>query len=240
MKILISESQLKKLIKESASVDANGNLSIESNIFDGFPEDVLETLKRNYLNKYTNNFDWNQKSDELGNGMNKFLKDNDIAQFLKYKNKIISDIRQDLILLRRKAFAEKKLKEFEDLIKPVFGKHITGRALSKFEEYAISYSDATPESIERAFQDAKNVIDSEGNIDSSKMEKSTMFPGGDINIPNFERFVVANPEYRKMFDIWHKLHEQHLHLLLTDTNAFHIISYKQMKRLYDFLIGFNG
>jgi len=244
MKILISEAQLRKIIKETAFVDSGGNLSdIRPNIFDNFPENILKTLESNYFHFYDMNFDWNEKMAEFGSDVaafNKWREENAQNGFLKNLDKVIAAVRSDLILKRRRALAERKLKEFEELIIPVFGKHITGRALTKFEEAAIMFSEATPESIQKAFEDAKNLIDSEGNIDSSKMEKSHIFNGNDINIPNFERFVEANPEYQKTYDIWRKLFFADSKLMMTDTKAIHIISYEELKRLYDFLLKFKN
>jgi len=230
------------LYNEDASVDANGELTgFDSNIFDQFPEDILNTLKSHYFKYYGNNFDWNEKTTEFGDdraGFRKWIEQNEQADFLKNLSKIIHAVRSDLILEKREMLAKKKLDDFEQLIIPVFGNHITGRALSEFEAAAIWYSDATPESIEKAFQDAKNVIDSEGNIDSSKINKSELFPGGEINIPNFERFVEANPEYQKTYDIWYNLFKQHTDLMLQDTNAYGVVGYPRLKKLYHFLIRF--
>lgn len=229
---------------DEAVIGVDGQLSgVESDIFDEFPDDVLKTLEDEYGNLYKHNFDWNSKSDEFRRsdgfdsvGFSLWRNRNKQSEFMKNLDKIISAVRSDLLLMKRTDLLKRKLDAFEELIKPVFGKHITGDVLTKFEESVIMDPDATIESIERGFAEAKNIIDQYGNIDSSKLEKSTLFTGGDINIPNFERFVAANPEYKKTFDIWDKLHDDYLDLYLTRKNAFRGYSYDPLRRLYDYLI----
>ena len=226
-----------------ASVDGSGNITnLEPNVFDEFPEDVLETLNQNYFYMFSN-FDWNSKSSEFtnggnydGEGFNKWIEQHKQGEFIKNIDRIISAVRSDIILMKRKQLASKKLESFEELIKPVFGKNITGDALTKFEEEILMDPYATIESIERGFREAKNLIDQYGNIDSKKMEKSTFFSGGDINIPNFERFVKDNPQYKKTFDVWYKLFNEEMDLSLKNTYSHHIIGYDQLRKLYDFLI----
>ena len=230
-----------------ATVDSSGNLmGLESNIFDEFPDEILKTLEDEYGHIYAHNFDWNSKSREFTSddpnkaydapAFNKWVEKNKQVEFLKNLDKIISAIRSDLLLKKRIKLAEMKLKAFEELIIPVFGKHITGDVLTKFEESVLMDFDATPESIRRGFEEAKNIIDQYGNIDSSKIEKSMLFTGGDINIPNFERFVEANPEYRKTFDSWSRLHDAYSDLYMTKLNAFRGYTYKPLRDLYDYLI----
>ena len=227
-----------------ASVGAGGEISgLESNIFDEFPDDVLKTLEVEYGHIYKHNFDWNAKSSEFtdsgkfdGVSFEVWRDKNAQEEFIKNLDKVITAVRSDLLLMKRTGLAKKKLDVFEELIKPVFGKHITGDVLTKFEERVLMDPDATIESIERGFAEAKNLIDQYGNIDSSKMEKSMLFTGGDINIPNFERFVAANPEYQKTFDIWNRLHEEYMGLYLTRKNAYRGYTYEPLRKLYDYLI----
>lgn len=232
--------RIKKImgLTEDASVGSDGQLNIAPNLFDEFPEDILETLNNNYFYMFSTNFNWNEKSRELGQNFNKWREQHEQTEFVKNLDKIIGAVRSDLILFKRKKLAEKKLEAFEELIKPVFGKHINGNVLSKFEEEAILDPYATVESIERAFREAKNIIDQHGNIDSSKMEKSTIFTGDDINIANFERFVQQNPEYKKTFDMWNKLNDEHMDLMLKNTNAHRIIGYEDLRKLYNFLMDY--
>jgi len=243
-------SRIRKIMGlNEGSIGADGQLTgITSNVFDEFPEDVLKTLKDEYGHIYKHNFDWNSKSREFtssdpgraydAEAFNDWLEQNEQSEFVKNQDKIISAVRSDLLLMKRRVLAKKKLDAFEELIKPVFGKHITGDVLTKFEEEVIMNPDATVESIERGFQEAKNLIDQYGNIDPRKMEKSTFFTGGDINIPNFERFVQANPEYRKTFDVWSRMNDESMDLDMRHMNAFRGYSYEPIRKLYDFLMGY--
>jgi hypothetical protein len=229
---------------KEAYIDPKGDLvDFKQSIFDTFPEDILHTLKDNYSHYYSHNFDWNTKQAEFGDdgrGFRKWLEQNEQDEFKLNLDRIIKAVRSDMILFRRRDLAEKKMKDFEELIIPVFGKNITGRALTKFEEAAVLYANwmgdgDTLKAIEKKFEEAKNVMDSDGNIDSSKIEMSTIFTGDEINIPNFERFIEANPEYQKTFDIWSKLHKDYLDLSLKDTKAFRYPDYDGLKKLYQYL-----
>ena len=234
-----------EFIKESY-VDSNGNLNLEENIFDEFPEDVLKTLSDNYSYMYKTNFDWNKKTREFkssdpnkaydAKAFSEWMDKYEQTEFVKNLNDIISAVRSDLLLLKRRKMAKRKLELFEELIKPVFGYNITGDALTKFEEEIIMNPYATIEEMEKAFKDAKNTIDEEGNIDYSKIEKSTIFVEGEINIPKFENFVKENPQYKKTFDTWYKLFNEETELMLKRTNSHHITNYKDLRKLYDFLI----
>lgn len=197
---------------------------------------------------YKHNFDWNSKSREFTSSdpghaydapaFNKWLGQNEQDEFTKNRDSIITAVRSDLLIMKRRVLAKKKLAAFEALIIPVFGKHITGDALTKFEEEVLMDPNATVESIERGFREAKNVIDREGNIDSSKLEKSTIFPGGDINIPTFERYVQAHPEYQKTYDTWYKLFNEEMDLDMKHLNAHRGYSYEPIRKLYDFLMAY--
>ena len=236
---------MKYLKKFESFINSQGELiNLESNIFDEFPEDVLETLENNFFYMYKTNFDWNNKTKEfsLPEGgydtiaFNKWVEAHQQTEFINNLNKIISAVREDVILLKRRKLSERKLEAFEELIKPVFGNHITSDALSKFEEEILLNPYVTIEQIEKGFEEAKNLIDQYGNIDPRKTEKSTIFVGGEINIPNFERFVEKYPEYRKTFDIWYQLFEESTKYLLKNTNAHHVVGYEKLRKLYDFLI----
>lgn len=111
-----------------SSVNAEGNLvGFESNLFDEFPEDFLKTLEKNYFYIYKNKFDWNSKMDKFrtsdgkydNRAFHKWMNKNTQFDFVKNLNKIISVIREDLILIKRKQMATRKLELFEELIKPV-------------------------------------------------------------------------------------------------------------------------
>lgn len=227
-----------------AQVNSDGQITdIETDIFDEFPEDVLKTLEDNYSNVYVMNFNWNEKTSEFGfteEGNKKFHKwweDRKQTEFIKQLNKIITLVREDLLTIRREKLAKKKLESFEELIKPVFGNNITADALSKFEAEVILDPYATPESIRRGFEEAKNIIDEKtGEIDPLKIHKSTIFPAGQITVSKFEEFIEQHPEYEKTYKIWRKLLDEHTDMMLKNKNAYHIVSYNELRKLYDFLI----
>jgi predicted GNAT family acetyltransferase len=229
---------------EEASIGPDGQLiGLDTNIFDKFPEDVLETLKSAYGHMYQHNFDWNSKSDEFvkdgvydGASHREWLKKNEEEEFIKNFGKILSAVRSDLITLKKEILSDKKLEAFEELIKPVFGQHISTEALTKFEQAVIMDPNATLESIQRGFEEAKDVIDQHGNIDSSKLEKSTIFTGGDVSIPKFEKFVQENPEYKKTYDTWRNLFDEHIKNSMLKLNADHVVTYEPIRKLYDFLV----
>jgi len=248
MKIVITEGQLKSITE--AYVDSSGNLrDMDGEIFDEFPEDILETLKLNYFHLYQFNFDWNKKSDEFmtkkgeydGKGHREWLKKNTEIEFKKNLDKIISSVRKDMILLKRREFAEEKFDEFGELLKSVFGQEITGEGLSEFEAAAIMYLgfnddiETQKKKIEQAREDAKNIIDKYGNIDYSKTRKSNLFKDM-ITMDSFEKFVEKNPQYKKSFDIWKKLLYETIELSSKETIAFRYPSYDELKKLYNFLI----
>lgn len=243
MRILISESQLKQITE--AHIDSNGNLvGLEPYIFDEFPEDILETLKSNYGHIYLHNYDWNQKQDEYMDnpeGFDKWRKNNEQEEFKKNFKKILSSVRHDLILLKRRKFSQDKLDKFEDLVKSVLGSAVTREDLSVFEACAMMFVgfmddiETQQRKIEQAMQDAKNILDKDGNIDSSKITKSGMFADM-ITIDSFESYVKKHPEYMGMYKVWRKLLTEEINLSTKDTIAFHIVPYKALRKLYDFLM----
>jgi len=238
---IISEEILKL---NEAYIDKDGNLvDMDYNLVDfkSFPPSVLKTLDNEYSN-YQYNFDWNSKQDEYRDdpeGFTEFLGKNKSEQFLKNINNIIRMTIQDMIIKKRQVLAKKKLNDFEDLIIPAYGNKILSQRLTKYEELVLMNPDATPESIERGFIEAKNLIDKDGNINPLKTELSTIFRGGDVNLPAFERFVEKHPEYRKSFDRWKKLLDDDTNLMLKELNAFReSTSYERIKELRDFLINY--
>ena len=229
-----------KLFLEAMVNDKGEILGIENDIFDEFPETILKTLE-NYRWFFTNNFDWNQKMSELCQPkFNEWYDKNKQEQFIKKLDTIISLIREDLLTIKRKKMAERKLEYFEELIKPVLGNNITCDALSKFEEEILLNPYATVKQLEDGFRDAKNIIDEEGDIDYSKITNSTIFTGGEVNYPKFEEYVKQHPEYEKTYKVWKKLFDEHGELMVKKMNSYHIVSYKEIRRLYDYLIEFRN
>jgi hypothetical protein len=243
MKILISESQLRNITE--VYIDLNGNLvGLESNIFDKFPPDVLETLEKNYGHIYLHNYDWNEKQNEFtddDDGFRKWKNNNEQEEFKKNFNKILSSVRHDLILLKRIKFSQEKLDKFEDLVKSVLGSNVTSEDLSQFEYVSMLFVgfmddiETQNRKIEQAMQDAKNILDKDGNIDSSKVTKSGMFVDM-ITIDSFEKYVKKHPEYMGMCEVWKKLFFEQMDLETKDTISFYIVPYKELRKLYDFLM----
>ena len=215
------------------------NLGYDKSPFDfkGLPEDIKETLFDEYDNYTHKTYDWNEKQDKLGNEFGDWLynHENDVIWF--NLNDIIRRVSQDMITLKRQKMVEIKLEAFEKLIKPVIGDAALMPALSKFEEMVLMNTTATPESIQKGFQDAKNIIDVHGNIDHTKIEQSEIFTGGDINYPAFERFAKNNSEYEGVYNDWKKLFDESTDLMLKDLNAYRSsTSIEQMRDLRNVLI----
>ena len=215
-------------------------------VFDNFPPELLEFLEDNYSHMYRFKYDYNEKASRFinretgeydGAGFRKWMDENRADEFVKNKSKIISAIRSDLINLRRAKIAKLKLNAYEELLVSLLGNHITGEALTKFHEDVILDPNATPASIQRGFEEARNIIDQYGNIDQRKIEKSTVFPGGEINYPTFERFVEEYPKYLSTYETWKGLLDEYQKHDMKNLNGFRIYEghYKKLRSLYDFL-----
>jgi hypothetical protein len=209
--------------------------------FDSFPSDILKTLRDEYGHYYLHNFDWNSKQNEYINNLKEFgewLKINESEEFIKNLDKLIQKTRQDLILLIKKRNADKVLNQFEELIIPVLGDSILLEPLSKFMEFALLNLHTTKE-IEQAFIEAKSIIDDDGSLNYEKITPSSIFIGGGISLPNFERFVQNNPEYKDVFNDWEKMFDKSIELSSTELNAFrNSTPYQKIRDLYNFLVQF--
>jgi len=235
---------LKEFIKTTIHEYLNENiLSINNIDFNSFPNEILKTLEDEYGHYYLHNFDWNSKQDEFidnPKGFREWLNINKKEEFIKNLDKIIGKVRQDLILLIKKRNADKVLKEFEGLIVPVLDNSILVSPLSKFMEFAL-LNLHTMKEIEQAYIEAKNIIDNDGSLNYGKITPSSIFIGDDINLPNFERFVTKNPEYKGVFNDWKKMLDKSMELSSTGLNAFRDSTpYLEIKKLYDFLIKIKG
>lgn len=236
--------ELRKFIATTIREFLNENVSQTNNIdLNSFPDEILKTLEDEYGHYYLHNFDWNTKQDEFINNPKEFrdwIEKNEKEEFIKNLDKIITKVRQDLILLIKKRNADKVLKEFEELIIPVLGNSILVEPLSKFMEFAFLNLHNTKE-IERAYIESKNIIDNDGSLNYAKITPSTIFTGDDISLPNFESFVRKNPEYNGVFNDWKKMFDKSIELSLIELNAFRDSTpYEKIKKLYDFLIKIRG
>jgi hypothetical protein len=231
-------------IKHIMGLNEEDNLGV----FDNFPPELLKLLEDNYSHMYRFKYDYNDKADRFinretgeydGKGFNKWFEENTADEFVKNKARIITAIRSDLITLKRRKIAKLKLDAYEELIIPLFGYHITGEALTKFQEDVLLDPNATPASIQRGFEEARNIIDQYGNINQRKIEKSTVFPGGEVNYPTFERFVEEKPKYRSTFETWKSLLDEYHKQDMKELNAFRVYNdhetFKKLRLLYDFL-----
>ena len=232
-----------KKIKHMMGLNEEGNLGV----FDNFPPELLEFMEDNYSHMYRFKYDYNEKASRFvnretgeydGAGFRKWMDENRADEFVKNKSKIISAIRSDLINLRRVKIAKLKLDAYEELLVSLLGNHITGEALTKFQEDVILDPNATPASIQRGFEEARNIIDQYGNVDQRKIEISTVFPGGEINYPTFERFVEEYPKYLSTYETWKGLLDEYHKHDMKNLNGFRIYEghYKKLRTLYDFLI----
>lgn len=235
--IQITRQQYKSILLREHD-DVNSNFSVD---FDSFPKSILETLENEY-GDFQNNFDWNEKTEEFRENPIEFrqwMKKNKSEQFLKKIDNIIMKTTQDMILLKRKDIAKAKLKAFEELIIPSLGNEVLSKALTKYEELILMNPNVTMEELNNGFREAKNIIDADGNINPLKTEMSKIFLGGDINIPNFERFVRKNPQYMGVYKDWEKIFNEFMDLYLIDLNAFRSSTpIQKIRELRNFLIDF--
>lgn len=236
--------ELRKFITTTILEYLNENITSTNNIdFNSFPKDVLKTLEDEYGHYYLYNFDWNTKQDEFvkdGKGFREWLDTNKKEEFIKNIDKLITATRQDLILLIKKRNADKVLKNFEELIIPVLDNYILVEPLSKFMEFALLNLHTSKE-IEQAYIESKNIIDNDGSLNYRKITPSTIFTGDSISLPNFERFVRKNPEYKGVFNDWKKMFDKSIELSLSELNAYrNSTPYEQIRNLYDFLIKIKG
>ena len=211
--------------------------------FNDLPPDIIKILKNEYSHIYMDRFDWNKKQDEFtdngvydGKAFNEWYRNYESSQFSKNIDVLTQKVREDLITIIKRRNAEKVLSKFEELIIPVLGNEVLVGPISKFMEIALLNLHSTNE-IEKAYRESKNIIDNGGSINQSKITQSGIFVGDVISLPNFEKFVENNPEYRGVFNDWKKLFDMEIELSLKNLNAFRdSIKYDNIKPLYDYLI----
>lgn len=203
------------------------------------PADILNTLDDEYGKYYKHKFDWNSKADEFeasNSEMSKWIDEMDAEGLVKNIDTVIQKVRQDLILKIKQKNSKRVLEDFEDLIKPTLGNSVLCEPLNKFMEYALLHLHSTKE-IGDAFKEAENIIDDDGSLNYSKIEPSTIFVGGDINLPKFEAFAKKNPDYKGVFDSWKKIFDKYIELSSAEFNSYRTtVDYKTLRKLYDFLL----
>lgn len=223
--------------------------------FDLFPKNILKTLENEYGEYYIHTFDWNAKQDEFvkdgvfdGKGFNEWLKNNEREEFIKNLDVLIKKTRQDLILKHRQKIAQRILDDFEDLIIPVLGNEVLIGPISKYLETALLVIGSVntdmnyiKKELDKAYNNAKNIIGDDGSLDYSKITPSNLFSGDKISLPKFEAFVEKNPDYGGVFNHWKKLFDKDIELSLIELNAFRDSTpYSEIKDLYNFLIKFKS
>ena len=211
--------------------------------FNTFPQSIRKTLEDEYGHYYRHNYDWNTKQDEFidnPQGFKQWDRNNSSEEFIKNLDILINKTRSDLISLKRRELSKKALDYFEELIVPTLGNSVLVPALSVYMEYAL-YNNHSISELNKAFQDAKNIIDSDGSINKDKTTPSSIFKGDDISLVNFERFANENPEYKGVFNDWKKLFDADMKLFLKELNAYRSSTpYDKIKELYDFLVKYKG
>lgn len=226
---LIIENQVKKFINESA-------FSYQS-----IPADIKKTLEDEYFHLLPRGYDYNEKLKVYQNDIEAFkefiLKEKEKTLFDNI-DRIISAIRKDLILLKRKKAAKAALDGFEQLIKPALGDEVLLDPISKYMERVLMSSHDLNE-IRDAFNDAKNIMDEDGSIDYEKIEQSDIFDGDIISVSKFEKFAGRNPEYQGVFNDWKKMFYDYIELSDEGLNAYRgdSVGYKRLRKLYDYLVG---
>lgn len=217
--------------------------SLLNESIDSFPPSIIKTLDE-YSVFFEPKFDWNQKQDEFSEKPEDFrnwLKTNKYNGLINNIDNVISKVTQDMILIKKQKIAEMKLKAFEELIIPSLGNEVLTPQLTKFEEIILMNPDATPESIMKGFKDAKNMINNDGSINPLKIQLSNIFTGDEINLANFERFIIKNPEYKRVFNDWKTILDNNMSLSNKELNAFRDTTpINDIRELRNFLIKFKN
>jgi hypothetical protein len=196
-------SSIPKFKFDDGGTVENQNLSKES----------LEVIDNNYNAVFGfYDFEWNKESERenYSEWLEKFYN----QQFTKNLDTAISKIKSDIELLTKRKIAKLKLEAFEELIIPALGNEVLMPKLSVYEKLVLMNPSATIESIEKGFKEAKNIIDEDGSLNQLKITQSNIFEDDYINLPNFERFVKSNPEYKNVFNDWKKLFDEDIELSL--------------------------
>lgn len=207
------------------------------NPIDYLSEEDKKTLLDEYGKFYS--FDWNTESQRPD--FEQWLEDYKNEKLIENLDKLIQETNEDISLKEQRDLADKKLSNFEELIIPVIGNSILIPELSAFTEQALLDSDATTQSIEEAFREAKNIIDKDGSLNKLKITPPSFIEGKSISLPGFEKFVEENPDYKKVFEDWKKLLDESTNLTIKNTNAFRESTpISKIKSLRDSLVSINS
>lgn len=201
-----------------------------------FPKDILNTLEAEYGHYFLYKFDWNTEQDNHPTDFNEWFKKQANDEFVKNLNKLIMLTGQDLTTIKRKEFADRKLKDFEDLIKDAVDKDLFKLTMKKYELDLIMWGyNYSPAELSSELKKVKDVFDEAGQLDYSKIEDIN-FDAGGIVLSKFESFVEKNPEFKGVFDTWKKLFDENMDMTLKELNAFRSsTTFKRIKELNEFL-----
>ena len=201
---------------------------------DNLSEKSKETIDSNYNREFgIYDFDFNKESkrENYFEWLTKFKNE----QFKKNLKKGINAVSEDIDLLEKRKESDKKLKDFEELILPTLGNDVKNPSLSEYQEMVLMNPYVTEEELREALSDT-SIFDKEGSIDKAKITESEFFNEDGINLPNFERFVEKNPEYKGVFDHWKKMLDENMKLHIKETNAFRYPTIADLKELKEELL----
>jgi hypothetical protein len=179
-------------------------------------------------------FDYNKESER--ENYFEWLKDFKENQFKKNLSKVIKQVESDIKLKKEEEKSKIKLKYFEELIIPSLGNKVLIPKLSIYEKQVLLDPNATIESIQKGFIDAKNIIDEDGSINQSKITPSNFIVDDEINLPAFEKFVEKNPQYKNVFNDWKKMLDEYMDLSIKKTYAFRYPSVDDLEYLHSELV----
>lgn len=206
---------------------------------DDLSEKSKEIIESNYNGSFGfYDFDWNKESERENFG--EWLKDFKENQFKKNLSKVIKQVESDIKLKNEQEKSEIKLKYFEELIIPSLGNEVLIPKLSIYEKQVLLDPNATIDSIQKGFIDAKNIIDEDGSINQSKITPSNLIEDDTINLPAFEKFVEKNPQYKGVFNDWKKIFDENMNISLKETYAFRYPSLKDLEYLHSELVEFKN
>ena len=207
----------------------DGGMMANGGYLTNLSQKSFKTIDSNYMQQFGfYDFNWNKESqkENFDEWFTKFKNE----QFKRNLNKVISLINEDIDLLEKRKQSDKKLKDFEELVLPTLGEDVKNPALSEYQEMVFMNPYATEEELRKALSDT-SIFNEDGSINKEKITESEFFNEEGINLPNFERFVEKNPEYKGVFDSWKKMLDENMELHNKETNAFRYPSIADLKEL---------